>query len=453
MDKLELYLEIIPLPLLAGVALFALMIYLIIPAETRFFLTFVIMPPWLVLARSIDLGFIATFTKITSGLLFLLMGLAAILRPVAKRRIPGIGWLYLIGSFYLLVCLLGVVEKVDTMVIEIQWIFAVLAGLAAVAALTTLEDVHKMLWALGCGLMIATCIPLSAIIIEPGAAFTAGINRFAPWGSASNLIGLLFVVAGPTLLYMLMSTRSNPIKLILIGMLIANVGMAILTGSRMTVFSLVVSLGLMAIPLVKRPGLMIAGALIGAILLPIFLGVNEEAAARLGDLSSSGRVDIWLNYLRLSFSRPLGLFGTGGLSALQDPTIGAHPHSSWFEMLYLGGWPYLIMMAVPAIYGMRCAFQVWKNRSIYATGNHQFLIHALAAFITSIYFQSLFNQALYHPTYTLSFLGILLTVLFMSLMAEMPYQREAYEDWLQEWQDEEDESSENWDESTMPTPT
>ena len=94
---------------------------------------------------------------------------------------------------------------------------------------------------------------------------------------------------------------------------------------------------------------MISGALVGAILLPIFLGVNEQAASRLGALSSSGRVDIWLNYLQLSLSRPLGLFGTGGLSVLFDPSIGAHPHSSWVEMLYLGGWPYLIMMAFPAI--------------------------------------------------------------------------------------------------------
>ncbi|MEE2907415.1 MAG: hypothetical protein VX527_06230 [Planctomycetota bacterium] len=453
MDKLELYLEIIPLPLVIGVGFFALMIYLIIPAETRFFMTFVIMPPWLVLSRSIDLGFIAAFTKLTSGLLFLLMGLAALLRPKAKRSVPGIAWFYLIGSFYLLICLLGVIEMVDTMAIEIQWIFAVLAGIAAVATLTTLEDVHKMLWALGFGLIIATCIPLSAIIIEPGSAFRIGLNRFTPWGAAANLIGLLFVVGGPTLLYMIMSARSNTIKPILIGMLIASIGMAILTGSRMTVFSLFVSLGLMAIPLVKRPGLMISGALVGAILLPIFLGVNEQAASRLGALSSSGRVDIWLNYLQLSLSRPLGLFGTGGLSVLFDPSIGAHPHSSWVEMLYLGGWPYLIMMAFPAIYGLRCAYQVWRNRSIYATGNHQFLIHALAAFIASIYFQSLFNQSLYYPTYTLSFLGILVTVLFMALKAEMPYQREVYEDWLQEWHDEEDESSENWDESPMPAPT
>ena len=88
MDKLELYLEIIPLPLVIGVGFFALMIYLIIPAETRFFMTFVIMPPWLVLSRSIDLGFIAAFTKLTSGLLFLLMGLAALLRPQGQAISP-----------------------------------------------------------------------------------------------------------------------------------------------------------------------------------------------------------------------------------------------------------------------------------------------------------------------------------------------------------------------------
>ena len=453
MDKLELYLTIIPLPLVACVGFFALMIYLIIPAETRFYMTFVLIPPWLVLSRCLDLGFIQAFTKITSGLLFLLMGLAAILRPVNKRSMPGIAWLYFVASFYLLVCMLGVSGKVDAIVIEIQWIFALLAGVAAVAAMTTLEDVDKMFWSLGLGLIIALCIPLSAIVLDPSSAFIIGMNRFAPWGSSSNLIGLLFVVAGPTLLYMIMSTQSNSLKPILIGFLIANIGMAILTGSRMTVFSLAISLGLMAVPLVKRPGLMVAGAVIGAILMPIFLGVNEDAAARLGELSSSGRLDIWWNYLMLSLERPLGLFGTTGMDIEQDPSVGAHPHSSWAEMLFLGGWPYLMLMAIPALYGVRCAIRVWQQRELYAVSNHQFLIHAMTAFIASIYFQSLFNQALYHPTYTLSFLGILLTVLFMALAAELPYQQEIYEDWLEEWNEYEAQEYEDWDDASVPAPT
>ncbi len=453
MDKLEAYLTVIPLPLLAVVGFFALMIFLIMPAESRFYVTFILMPVWLTTSRCPDLGFIQAFTKISSGMLFLLMGVSALLRPGNKRPMPGMAWLYFAASMFYLICVIGTSDKLDAIVMEIQWVFAVLAAVAAVMAMTTLEDVHKMFMVFGLGMIIALCVPLSALILNPSTSFLLGTNRFVPWGSPPNLIGLLFVVAGPTLLYLIMTTKSHSIKPILIGFLIANIGMAILTGSRMTVFSLVISLGLMALPLVKRPGLLIAGGLIGAILLPVVLGVNVDSADRLGDLSTSGRLAIWWNYLVLSLKRPLGLFGTSGYSIVEDPTISAHPHSSWAEMLYLGGWPYLLLLAVPAIYALRCTYQVWKQRDLYSVNNHSYLIHAMAAFMASMYFQSFFNQALYHPTYTLTFVGLFLTFLFMALAAELPQQRESYEEWLEEWSEEEYDEYEEWDDTKVPAPT
>ncbi|MDG2094632.1 MAG: hypothetical protein P8J89_05115 [Phycisphaerales bacterium] len=446
MDKLQLYLDVVPLPLLLIGGFVAMMLFLIVPAERRMHLIFILLPSWLALSKCPDLGSIQALTKITSGMLFLLLGLAALLRPAARRRIPMIAWVYIMASGWLFLCILGVSELVDTMVIEFQWVMLVLASIAIVSTLTDLEDVEKIFWALGLGIIIALAIPLSAIVLSPGTAFIAGMNRFAPWGSPSNLIGLLFVIGAPMLLYMVMSTTINTFKPILIVLLILCIGMAILTGSRMTAFSMIVSLGLIALPLVKRPGLLLAGGAVGAIVLPLVLSVNEDAAARLGDLSSSGRLGIWQEYLMTSLKRPLGLFGKSGVSVQQDAAIGMHPHSSWIEMLYIGGWPYLIMLLTVAIVGLKSTWLVWKNRYIYGDESRQFLIHVIAALIASFYFQSLFNQALYHPTFTMSFIAVLLTILIIAMAQEVPQQRMLYEEWLleEEWEDEDSwENSEN----------
>lgn len=454
MDKIQLYLQVIPLPLLIIGGVMVGFIYLIIPAERRFYLTFLILPTWLALSKCPDLGMIQAVTKITSGMLFILLGLAALLRPVPKRRIPMISWIYVVASAWLFLCILGVTERLDTILIEFQWVMLVLASIAIVSTLTDLEDVEKIFWTLGLGIIIALAVPLSAIVLSPGTAFIAGMNRFAPWGSPPNLIGLLFVIGAPMLLYMVMSTRFHTFKPILVGLLILCIGMAILTGSRMTAFSLIVSLGLIAMPLVKRPGLLLAGGAVGAIVLPLVLSVNEEAAERLTDLSSSGRITIWREYLMGSFKRPLGLFGKSGFSAHTDTAVGDHPHSSWMEMLYLGGWPYLLMLLLPALVGVKSAWLVWKNKYLYGGRDRQFLIHVIAALIASFYFQSLFNQALYHPTYTMSFMAVMLTLLVISMAAELPQQQVIYEEWLDEMEWEEDDEDEETDleDSSVPAP-
>ena len=34
-------------------------------------------------------------------------------------------------------------------------------------------------------------------------------------------------------------------------------------------------------------------------------------------------------------------------------------------MLYLGGWPYLLMLLLPALVGVKSAWLVWKNKYLY----------------------------------------------------------------------------------------
>ena len=98
-------------------------------------------------------------------------------------------------------------------------------------------------------------------------------------------------------------------------------------------------------------------------------------------------------------------------------------------MLYLGGWPYLLMLLLPALVGVKSAWLVWKNKYLYGGRDRQFLIHVIAALIASFYFQSLFNQALYHPTYTMSFMAVMLTLLVIS-MAGHPSSRSTRSGWM-----------------------
>ena len=123
-------------------------------------------------------------------------------------------------------------------------------------------------------------------------------------------------------------------------------------------------------------------------------------------------------------------------------------------MLYLGGYPYLLMLITPAIISLRSAWTIWKNKYIYGGRDQQFLIHVMCALIASFYFQSFFNQSLYHPTFTLSFFGVMMTILVIAMKSEVPHQRMLYEEWLDEaeWDDEE-EDEEDWEDVAVPAPT
>ena len=448
MDKLTLYLEVVPIPLILGVGFFMGMVYLIMPANLRFYATFLIMPAWLVASRSPDLGPMQAFTKISSGLLFLLIALAAAMRPVPKREIPGIAWIYMIGGLYLMLCLIGVQNTMDELVIQFQWLMLVAAALATVATLTTIDDIEKLIKVLTWGMILALCIPMSAVVMNPGELF-GKLGRFTPWSAEPNLIGIAFLMAAPLLLYAIMTTKSNTYKLFLIAALMGDIGMALVTGSRQVVFSLAAAMGLMCLPLIKRPGLVITGAVLGILVIPFFWGLNQDAVGRLGSLDTSGRLSLWWEYFLLSFKQPLGLLGTSGQNAHYSMAVGAgaHPHNVFFEMLYVGGWPYLIAMLTVIVTGLRSAWRVWKVRYMYGTRNQQFMIHMLVSILIAMYLQGMSNQVIFHPTYAWSFLCVVLTVLFIALEREMPYVEEEYLLQFQDWDEEYEEDLNDYPEA------
>ncbi|MDP7030214.1 MAG: O-antigen ligase family protein [Phycisphaerales bacterium] len=446
MDKLDLYLEIVPLPVLALVAVIACIVFAMMPANHRPFILIWFLPSWLFLSKCLDLGVVQAATKLSSGLLLLMIAVAGFLRPGERRHMPGVVWLYVIAGVWMMACVMGTSNQMDMLLLRGQGIMMALAAISIVACLRDLEDLARFMRAMAVGTTVALIIPASSIVFQGSGAFLAGMHRLEPWGAASNLIGITFAISGAMLLYLTLTSKSSFWRAFCMAGFAASIGFAYLTGSRMSFMSLGVISLLMLIPMVKRPGMLLGGALIAAILVPIITGVEEGAGGRLTELHTSGRFGIWADYLRLFIQRPLGLFGTSGNNGLMDNIIGNHAHNAWVDMLFVGGFPLFLMLAIPAYMAGKTIWRTWRLRKLWQRPEDQMTIHTSASIMAAMFLQSMTNQALYYPTFTWAFLGMVFFMFFISFREDVDYmeadawaQAEAWDAY------EEAVAAENWE--------
>jgi hypothetical protein len=447
-DKLAIYLEIVPLPVLAIGAIAACIVFAMLPANSRPFILIWIMPIWLFLSKCVDLGAIQAMTKLSSGLLLLMIAVAAWLRPGEKRYVPGIVWIYPAAGVWMMVCVAGTSNNLDMLLIRGQGIVMALAAISLVGSLRDLEDLARFMRAMAVGTTLALVVPISSLAIQGSAAFIPGLHRLEPWGASPNLIGVSFVISGAMLLYLMMTTKVQLYRLICMGGFAVSCGLILLTGSRMSFMALGTVSVLMLFPLVKRPGILIAGGIVGAILIPIITSFEEGAGARITELHSSGRFGIWWEYMHVFVSRPLGLFGTSGHDGLMDEIVGDHAHNAWVDMLYVGGGPLFIMMLVPAILAAKSILRTWRARKLFVYAEDQMTIHTTASIMVAMFLQSMTNQTLYYPTYTWAFLGMVFFMFFISFREDLA--RVEVEAWEGSEAWEYDQTGE-WDEASIAT--
>ena len=446
MDKLDRYLEIVPLPVLAMVAVIACIVFAMMPANQRPFILIWILPSWLFLSKCLDLGAVQAATKLSSGLLLLMIALAGFLRPGERRHVPGVVWAYVIAGVWMMVCVMGTSNRMDMLLLRGQGIMMAVAAISLVTCLRDLEDLARFMRAVAIGTTAALIIPASSLVLEGSGAFVPGLHRFEPWGAASNLIGITFAISSAMLLYLTLTSKSIFWRVFCMAGFAASIGFAFLTGSRMSFMSLGVISMLMLIRMVKRPGFLFAGGVVAAIMVPIIASVEEGAGGRLTELHSSGRFEIWADYLRLFIRRPLGLFGTGGNDGLMDDVIGNHAHNAWVDMLYVGGFPLFLMMALPAFLAGKSIWRTWRLRKLWARPEDQMTIHTSASIMAAMFLQSMTNQALFYPTFTWAFLGMVFFMYFISFREDVDYmeadawaQAEAWDAY------EEAVAAENWE--------
>jgi len=420
MDRTDAYLNIVMSnPLLLAPIVGLLLIFLLVPREKRLFLTLMMVTPWLQMGRSQELSTIAAVAKLSSGLAFLLIAFAAWTHPYPKRELPRILWIYPIMAFIWCILIVSVQERGVGIVLRLQWFSVTIAAIMLVRTVVTFSDFMRIINGVTVGCLIALLVPISALVLFPDKSFLRGIGRFQPYGANSNQIGMLFALAAPLLGYAML-TWPKKFKPFLIVMLSLTLGMALLTASRQTMLAILMTSFPILWVLSKRPIVTMFGLVVGIGGIGWIMSIGGEIAPleRLGSLET-GRLQLWWRYITEVFTaHPLfGLFGTSGESYFRSNIIGQHPHSAWMNMMYHGGLVLFIPMFSMVIYSCYSGLQVWKNRANLA--GSPLLYSLVFLLLLAMYVQGSFNQVVYWPTYSWSFLHVVLACFFIIVWHEI----------------------------------
>ncbi len=420
MDRTDIYLQIImSQPWLVSPIVLAVLLYFLIPKEKRLFVSIMMITPWLQMGRSQNLSLIAAAAKLSSGLVFLLVAYAAWTHPFPKRRLPGVVWIYPIMSFLWIFFILGVTERSVGVVLRIQWFTVSFAAVSLVRTVVTYDDFKRIINGFTAGCLIALAVPISALVLFPGESFLRGIGRFQPYGSNSNQIGMLFALSAPLLGYAMISWPKK-YKPFFIVMLSLTCGMALLTASRQTMIAILMTSFPILWVMSKRPLVTMFGVVLAAIGVGWIMSVGGEIAPmeRLGTLET-GRPQLWLRYITEVYSRrPLtGLFGTGGESYFRSNIIGQHPHSAWMNMMYHGGLFLFVPLFSMVLYSVYSGLNVWRKRKQLAGDPLLYSISFLL--LLAMYVQGCFNQVVFWPTYSWSFLHVVMASFFISVWQDI----------------------------------
>ena len=420
MERTDVYIQIITtqrwllLPFI-----FAILTYFLVPKVHRLFLSIVLLAPWLQIGSAQELSAIAAAAKLTSGFAFLLVAFSAWTHPGPKRMLPGVLWLYPAMALFWIVAILGVHDPSIGVILRFQWLFFTISAISLVSTVVTFADFKRVVNGFTVGCIVALCIPISALILFPGESFLKGVGRFQPWGTNSNQIGMLFALSAPLLGYA-MITWPKKYKPFLIFMLSLTLGMALLTASRQTSLAILMTSFPIIFVLSKRPIVTILGISIAAFGLGWIMSIGAEIAPmeRMTNLDT-GRPQLWYRYITEVFSqRPLtGLLGTKDGYYFKSPIIGMHPHSAWMNMMYHGGLMLFVPMFSMVIYSCYSGFRVWRVRKQLVGDPLLYSISFLL--LLAMYVQGSFNQVVYWPTYTWSYLHVVMASFFICLWIDI----------------------------------
>ena len=79
--------------------------------------------------------------------------------------------------------------------------------------------------------------------------------------------------------------------------------------------------------------------------------------------------------------------------------------------MYIGGASFALPMVILTVYSSYCGYMIWKVRRMLP--GDSLLYSVLVVLLLAMYFQGLFNQVVYWPTYTWSYLHVVLASIFI----------------------------------------
>jgi hypothetical protein len=416
MDRINRYLDVVPLPLLIAAPVVAILILLIIPRRWHLDAALIGMVIWFVLGRLTDLGMIQSVTKATGFGAIVAVALAAWFDSGPKRRLPLIVWAYPVLALISFVYVITVVDMVVAMALRTQWLLMTVAAIFVARTIVDEASLHRVLHAIGLGACIALLAPMSDLLLHPGEAINKGLGRFEPYGANSNQIGVLFSLAAPLGLYLAFQTRHALLKPAFLAGSVAALGMGLLTGSRSTLLTIVVPAIPTVISMGRRPIVAVGAGVLGLAVLGFVVAQagSDTAFERFGSLQTS-RTELFKEYVRESVSqRPIfGLLGTRGMSVFKEEDLGHHAHNAYLDATYLGGLSYsgplLVMVALTQL----SALYLFSRRRSLAV--QPLTISFLVALMFTIYAQGFVNEVIYYPTYEWALVHLILSVLMLGM--------------------------------------
>jgi hypothetical protein len=419
----EQYTDVVPLPVLMMAPVLIGLVFLLCPARLRLPVALITLPPFLLVGRLPLLGAPALGAKALGFAMLLAVAVAAVLAPGPKRRLSPWCYGYLPLAVVAPVFLITTEDNLFPLLRAVQWICMVLAALAVARTVVDAASLMRILKFLALGFVLDTPILMSAIV--SGNWTHSGHSRFEPYGASSLQIGMVFTMTVGLCMYMALRDRLIPMRIVWVGAAAAAAGMALLSGSRSVVITMMgvcapVGLTMLRKPVLAIPmiGVMIVG--VGVVL----SRVDSNPFARYRTLETARGLQA-VEYIRESIAqRPFtGLLGTSGLRAEADDSLGFHAHNAYLMQAYIGG----LMLAVPYLVlaglSLGAAIYVWRYKGMLDAD--PVLIATLAAFMVMIYAQGMANHMIYMGTNAWGFLHLLFSMLFLTWASElMRFRRE-----------------------------
>lgn len=419
MDKLQPFLDAVPLPVLLAAPILGALIFLLIPPRLRLSAALVGLVVYLTIGRLPGLGPAYLLCKATGWAALIAVAVAAMLQPGPVRKPNWIAWVYVAIAAIAPVYVLTTDDNVFAVALRLQWLIMILAAIAVARTIHDGPSLERVARGLQIGFAIALLIPFADLLLRGGGAFRAGLGRFEPFEANSNQIGIFIATGFVFNAYYALRDRNMMLRVVWAGIAAMALGMALLTKSRSTMIACVFPALPMLAYAMRRPVLAIP---VTAIMLLVAGYVVRQAQdlfslTRLQSLET-GRVAQGANYVTLSIAeRPVfGLLGTSGRNSKVDDAIGTHAHNAYLGAAYMGGLSFLIPLLLLAGVSMLSAFYVFRQRRLFDVD--PLLTSMLCFMMVMVYAHGFVNDAIYYPTYVWAFLHILLSITLTTMAVE-----------------------------------
>jgi len=425
MNKIDRYLELVPLPVLVGLPLLLMAAAMLMPRQYRMQASLIVMVLWLAIGRLPELVAIQAPVKATQSVPLLMVMWGALTAPGPRRSLPWVVWLFPILGLCSFVYVLGVNDLPITLVLRFNWVLMAVAALLVARTIVDRDSFHRVIVALTIGLIASLMVPLGSFVINPRSGFESGLGRFQPEGSNANQIGTLFMLTAPFCLYLLMNSPGIVRKVVYGTAGAAAMGLAVMTGSRSTVFTMMMPILAMLLPAMRRPGVALLAGVIGVAVVTFVTGLGSQDVRydRLSSLQSE-RTIIWREYADVISTRPIaGLLGTDDQSYFYSKEVGVHPHNTYLEVLYVGGLSYAVPLFFLMGYAIFSAVVIWLSRRRFTMD--PLTTSFFTVMVPAMHFHGLFLGAILYPTYELAFIYVLFCVLAIAWAQDIRRLRES----------------------------